>query len=568
MRRLALALAGLALLSVPARAEMPLSTTPAWTSTALGHVATGGGWADLDGDGWVDMVAANGNDMARQSIVVYRNDGFGGLPLAPTWSSTDIDYHGHLDLGDVNGDGLIDLVVGVYLGPAGFGDPGRAKLYLGNGTGGFSATPMWTAGTHFYCFGVALGDVNGDGRLDLACTAGESYDGHPERLRVYFNTGGSFAAAPDWQSDDSGYALDVTWSDVDLDGDLDLAASGEISANRVYFNRFSEGGGLDTTAGWTSADSPSYANTIAFGDWNGDGYPDLAVADNNQLGGVGRFKVYANNLGGLGTTPTWLSSNGGYGSHVSWADLDLDGDPDLAAGRWWGAVRLYENTGGGLTAAPVWTSSTSSVIENLFWEDVDNDGLVANGLTTATGDGARQGVQLATAPVREVLSVTVAGSPLDPSEYVLHPATGWLALAAPPAPGASIAVGFRYSRDLDLGCTNWDSTVGNYLFLNTGTLVSAPETTPLGFSLAASPNPLHTRTVFRYRGEGASRAALDVFDLQGRRVRSLHAGALAGGLLSWEWDARDEGGARMPAGVYFARFVADGRQASVKLILL
>jgi hypothetical protein len=208
------------------------------------------------------------------------------------------------------------------------------------------------------------------------------------------------------------------------------------------------------------------------------------------------------------------------------------------------------------------------VIENLFWEDVDNDGLLANGLSTAVGDGARQGVQLATAPVREVLSVSVDGAPLAPSEYVLHPATGWLALAEAPAPGAVIAVAFRYSRDLDLGCTNWDSNLGNYLFLNTGTLVSAPEATPLGFSLSAAPNPLRARTVLRYRGEGAGAASLAIYDLQGRRVRDLHAGALAGGLLSWEWDARDDGGARQAAGVYFARFVADGRQASVKLILL
>jgi len=567
MRRLALL--GFALcLAAPARADMPLATTPAWTSTALGHVATGGGWADLDGDGWVDFVAANGNDMARQTVVVYRNNGAGGLPLAPTWSSSDIDYHGHLDLGDVNGDGLIDLVVGVYLGPAGFGNPGKAKLYLGNGAGGFTPTPVWSTGTPLYCFSVALGDVNGDGRLDLACAAGESYEAHPERLRVYLNTGGSLPALPSWESSDIGYALDVTWCDVDLDGDLDLAASGEISRNRVYFNRYGEGGGLDTVAGWTSGDTPSYANTIAFGDWNGDGTPDLAVADNNQLGGAGRFKVYANTAGALGATPAWQSSNGGYGSHVSWVDLDLDGDRDLAAGRWWGAVRLYENTGGGLTTAPVWQSSTSSVIENLFWEDVDNDGLLSNGLTVAVGDGARRGVQLAAAPVRAVLSVTVDGTPLAASEYVLHPATGWLALAAAPAPGAQVAVAFRYSRDLDLGCTNWDSTLGNYLFLNTGTLVGAPETTPLGFSLAAAPNPLRARTVLRYRGEGAGAASLAIFDLQGRRVKSLHAGALPGGLLSWEWDARDEGGQRQAAGVYFARFVADGHEASVKLILL
>ena len=565
------ALLAVILLAIPlaAAAVMPLEQTPAWTSTPSGHVATGGGWADLDGDGYLDFVAANGNDISRQSVVVYRNDGFGGLPPTPSWSSSDVDYHGHLDLGDVNGDGFTDVVVGVYLGPAGFGNPGGAKLYYGApGSGFFSSDPVWEPAGSFYCFSVALGDVDGDGDLDLACTSGESYDQHPERQRVFLNNGGTFSATPDWQSDDVGYALDVTWADIDLDGDLDLIYSGEISPNRVYLNHQTEGGGLSTTADWTSADGASYGNTCAPGDWDGDGYLDLAVADNNQLGGAGRFKVYANALGTLAGTPAWTSATGGYGSNVSWVDLDLDGDPDLSTGRWWGAVTLYENGGGGLSANPVWTSSTSSVIENLFWGDVDNDGLRSDGLTLATGDGARTIVQLAAAPIRDVLQVTVDGTPLAPSQFVQHRGGGWVALASPPAPGAPIAVSFRYSQDLDLGCTNWDSTKGNYVFLNTGTLVAAPEDTPLGFSLTALPNPLRLRTVFRYRGEGASAAALDVYDLQGRRVRQLHAGALAGGLRSWEWDAKDGGGRRVAAGVYFARFVADGRQASVKLILL
>ncbi len=52
--------------SLPALAEMPLETSPTWESTPLGHFATGGAWADIDRDGWLDMVVANGNDMGRQ----------------------------------------------------------------------------------------------------------------------------------------------------------------------------------------------------------------------------------------------------------------------------------------------------------------------------------------------------------------------------------------------------------------------------------------------------------------------------------------------------------------------
>jgi len=552
-------------LPAAAAAIMSLETSPYYQSTPLGHVATGGGWADLDGDGWLDMVVANGNDIARQRVVVYRNDGAGGFPASPSWSSADVDYHGHLDLGDVDGDGLVDAAVAVYIGPAGFSQPGKVKLYLGDGAGGFGATPAWTSSVSFYCFSVALGDADGDGDLDLACTAGESYTGVSERQKVFFNEGGALEATPSWESDELGHALDVSWEDVDLDGDLDLAFCGIDSDSRVYLNRQTEGGGLPTTADWESGDWPNYGNTGAFGDWNGDGYPEYAVADNNQLGGYGRFKGYDNADGRLSGTPAWNSSTSGYGSHVSWVDVDLDFDPDLAAGRWWGAVRLYENTGGGLSAAPVWISSTSSVSENCFWGDVDNDGLVAGGTSLAGGDGARTFVKLARAPVRSVDAVIVDGMQLPESSYCVHLSGGWVSLASPPAPGASIRVRFSYSTDLDLGVTNWDDDIGNYVFRNSGAPTSAGDFVETDMLLDVSPNPFRRATVFCYRGPAGGRASLEIFDVKGRRVRELTPGAVAG-LQSWEWDGRDDSGRALAAGVYLARFRSGEQARTAKVV--
>ncbi len=568
IRPRALFTAALLLAAAPALAVMPLETTPGYQSTPQGHVATGGGWADVDGDGWLDMVTANGNDIYRQRVAIYHNNGDGTLPLTPTWTSDDIDYHGHLDLGDIDGDGLVDLAVGVYLGPGGFGDPGEVKVYLNDGLGAFSATPDWTSGVDLYCFSVALGDADGDGDLDLACAAGESYYSYPDRYKLFYNLGGMLESLPSWESDEITYALDVTWDDVDLDGDLDLAFAGEAGPSRVYLNEQTAGGGIPTSASWESADLPGYANTCALGDWNGDDYPEFAVADNNQLGGAGRFKVYANSAGELGTSPAWTSTSGGYGSHVSWADPDLDGDRDLAAGRWWGYARIFENTGGGLTATPVWTSSTNSVIENMFWGDVDNDGLRGDGHSSATGDGLRTFVKLGHAPVRSVEQVLVDGAPLDPADYVVHHTGGWISLGSAPALLASIDVSYTYSYDLDLGVTNWDSSLGNYVFTNTTSLSGLPGFADAGFLLDAHPNPAAQRTVFRYQGEDAASASLAVYDVRGRRVRSLHQGPLAGGSHTWEWDARDAGGRRVAGGVYFAHFESSRGARTVKLVLM
>jgi len=511
------------------------------------------------------MVVANGNDIYRQNLVIYHGLGAGAFPASPSWSSSDIDYHGHLDLGDVNGDGILDAAVAVYIGPAGFSQPGKVKLYLGNGTGAFGATPAWTSSVSFYCFSVALGDADGDGDLDLACSAGESYTGVQERQKLFLNVGGALESTPSWQSDELGHALDVVWDDVDLDGDLDLAFCGTAADSRLYLNRQTEGGGLSTSADWESADWPNYGNTSAFGDWDGDGWPEFAVADNNQLGGTGKFKVYANAAGALSDTPDWLSSSGGYGSHVSWVDLDLDFDADLAAGRWWGAVQLFENLGGGLSGAPVWSSATSSVIENCFWGGVDNDGLVSDGTTLASGDGARTFVKLARAPVRSVDAVSVDGLVLPPSAYATHLAGGWISLASPPAPGTLIEARFTYSLDLDLGVTNWDSDIGNYIFRNTGTPTAAGDFAAASTLLDASPNPFRGAVFFRYRGPEGGRARLEIFDVRGRRVRELYTGSVSG-LQSWEWDGRDDAGRALASGVYLARFSAGGETRTAKLV--
>ena len=175
--------------------------TPDWTSTAMNHVATGLGVADINQDGWDDIVVANGNDIYRQSVVVYHNDGTGHFPLIPSWSSADIDYHGHLAIGDINGDNLPDVAVSVFLGPAGFSEPGVVKVYFNTGSS-LENTPSFQTADSMFTFSCALGDADGDGDLDLAVAGGQSYSiglgPYQTNGRIYHNQNGKLDSLPGW----------------------------------------------------------------------------------------------------------------------------------------------------------------------------------------------------------------------------------------------------------------------------------------------------------------------------------------------------------------------------------
>jgi len=449
------------LLAVSASGQsMPYDTTPSWIS-ASGDISTGGAFADLDRDGWEDLVVANGNDILRQRVVVYYNQGLGQFNATPDWSSSDIDYHGHLSVGDVNDDGWPDVAVAVFLGPGGFGSTGGAKLYLNDGAGTLSSTPSWSSADSFYCFSVRLGDADGDGDLDLAAAAGEPYFGAPASDRIYLNSGGALATTPGWMSAHVEHSLDLTFADADADGDLDLITCGAGAPNRIYF---SSGGLVATTSGWSSTDNPNQnGNSITTFDLSADGLLDLVVTDNDQLGGgLGLFKIYAGMLGGFATTPSF-SAYGGFTSSIAAADLLLDGFPDLVGGVWFGKARIYSNTTGFPSTTAAWQMSGSSVQEAMFLADLNRDGLHTAMGETYPVDGVRKAFRLGHAPSARINRVFADGLLVPDADFCYDLEAGWVSLKT--APATSLSIDYVWSDALDLGVTNWDSSVGNYIWL-------------------------------------------------------------------------------------------------------
>jgi hypothetical protein len=441
-------------------AEIQLNVNPFWYNTGGEGVlySTGLQFHDADRDGDLDMFISNGNDINPWRNYMYRNED-GVFPTSwPSWQGQNYEYSGHCAVGDINYDGYPEFVVSNYLGGPGFGYTNNLDAYLNNG-GTLLHQPWWRSADSMFSFSCAMGDLDGDGDLDLAVACGEAYGSDLEPQRVYFNVNGVLESLPSWTSQEAIAMLDVALGDVDNDGDLDIAYCGDNSYVRIYFNN---DGVIETVPSWQSLDLQC-SNTLAFGDVNGDGWLDLAVADNNQLGGTGKFKLYRNNDGTLGPTPAWQSLSGGYGASVSWCDLDYDGDLDLATGRWWSNIMIYENTGVTLTTTPQWNSNSGEaiVVEEIQFADIDGDGVCEYKESIAITPGKKL-YYLPKMPIHSVDSVIVDGVNLGFDQHCYSLVDGWVSVGVEPT--ASMIVYYKWSYKPDLGVSNWDGI--NYLFEN------------------------------------------------------------------------------------------------------
>jgi hypothetical protein len=450
-----------------AAATINLETTPCWQSTDQPGgeypYSTGCDWADVDGDGDIDLVVSNGNDIVPGYCAVYYNDG--GLETEPSWTGTPNEYHGHCECADFDADGDPDLAAALLGG----GNPWSYEYdVLYTNDGGYEASPSWEAHPGDNGFGMTWGDYDGDGDLDLAMACGVDYVSRNEPLRIYENQNGTLTTDPAWESDRETTWMDVLFADFDNDGYLDLAAAAEHDSNVIFF-----GGpaGLPTSFGWEDDDGWDSIR-LAAGDVNDDGWLDLAVANNNQSAGQQDI-LYLSSGGLIDNTPDWQSSHSEMSSFVALADIDADGDLDMATGGWWEPIRIYENHGGSFSTQPEWTSQLgyNPVTEALLFGDYDDDGLETS-TDTFNGDGAAGVFQLAVLPVRSVDEVRVAGSPLAADEWCVMRQEGVVSLGDPPGDGEAVEIDYTWSRDLDLAQTDWLDSRPNVIFNNAGNVDS------------------------------------------------------------------------------------------------
>jgi sugar lactone lactonase YvrE len=234
----------------------------AYTATGVGNVFAA---ADFNGDGKLDLLV---NEGSTTTVILHGNgDGTFAQPLATGLPAT-------LAVADLNGDGIPDLV----LSSTDVGNGGvysySTQVYLGNGDGNFRAGSNLPLAQTFN--NIAVGDFNGDGIPDLVGIS--TFFASPV---VYLGKGdGTFTEAtagsnPDNDSEPSSIAL----ADFNGDGKLDIVITNGNSYSNSYNPDFvvmlGNGDGTFTSMGAnTSLGSTSYP---VVADFNGDGKPELAM---------------------------------------------------------------------------------------------------------------------------------------------------------------------------------------------------------------------------------------------------------------------------------------------------
>ena len=225
---------------------------------------------DVDGDGDTDLIVGNDDDTLRMYLNNGTTNPFNGV--VGTEISDDTRHTSSVILGDVDGDGDLDIIAGNY------GTENR--LYLNNGTmdpfGNVSGTDITEDANH--TCSTALGDVDGDGDLDMI--AGNE----GEANRLYLNNGTDEPFKNVIGTDitpDIHKTLSVVLSDMDSDGDPDLIAGNEGEANRLYLNNGTD----DPFAGVAGVDITSdvhKTHSVVSGDVDGDGDLDMIAGNEGE----------------------------------------------------------------------------------------------------------------------------------------------------------------------------------------------------------------------------------------------------------------------------------------------
>lgn len=337
--------------------------------------------ADLDNDGRPDLITAG-----FTGLTLFYNKGTltqpdwikDSLLFAPVNSLIGSDAKP--ELGDLDGDGDLDLLVGTGESLLGGPEPGITLGFRNTGSNSLPSFELYPAfvtglpdiGRNSY---PALSDVNGDGKLDLLL-------GRDLSSFTYFRNNGT-VNEPVWVSqsnlfvvENSHYWKNPDFTDIDGDGDNDLVYGTDQGNLICYQNTGTVTSPVYTYNGsFFPVAKVSGNSTVSLADYDGDGDLDLLTGAD-----LGQVRLVRNT--GTATAPAFELTAGNLGnisfssqSFPRFVDIDKDGDLDIVSGAFDGKIYVYLKNGSGYSQN---TSMFGTV--DIGWSsvpapvDIDNDG--------------------------------------------------------------------------------------------------------------------------------------------------------------------------------------------------
>ena len=354
----------------------PLNTVP--YRTVIG---------DFNGDGKPDLAALS---IYGGTVAILLNNGDGTFAAPTYFAAMQPDPQGPslfsgMELGDVNSDGKLDVIVSHIIDQN--TGAGVINVLLGNGDGTLQSPIITTVDSFAYnLFGV--GDFNGDGKLDVVCGADDSTNTIPSLVLFLGNGTGGFTRANTSQPGSAGAGVVAGVADVNHDGKLDVVLSTHQNSVAVFLGN---GDGSLQASFQASASAPAFS--LAMGDFDHDGKPDLVSTS---------FQQYRCVCPGFGVPNHWVATGppgaaallvgkgdgtfGGPGliSNADFldpvaGDFDGDGNLDFAAAAlagppplsYSGSFTFFLGNGHGRFSAPL-TSALAAT--NIAAADLDGDG--------------------------------------------------------------------------------------------------------------------------------------------------------------------------------------------------
>lgn len=173
----------------------------------------------------------------------------------------------------------------------------------------------------------------------------------------------------------------AAWADFDNDGLLDIYVSSDAGPNELYRCTSSASPSFTAVGATMGVADGNNGRSIAWGDYDGDGWLDIYLANRGASNRLFR------NLGGAAFVDVAVAAgvaDAGNAEGVAFVDFDNDGDLDIYVGNAQSANRLFRNDGGTFSdVAAAWNVAPVAMARSVSWADYDNDGnfdlYIANG---------------------------------------------------------------------------------------------------------------------------------------------------------------------------------------------